>query len=71
MGAGTFQKPASVKSFRIVPGRYREDMQLNNDNLLLILKILHDLNIQYSYYSQFIMYLGSCRIFSIHRSYAF
>ena len=31
-------------------------------------KNLHDLNILQSYNSQGIRYLGSCRIFSIHRS---
>ena len=34
--------------------------------LLLILKILHDLHIPQSHNSQGTRYLGSCRIFSIH-----
>ena len=36
--------------------------------LLLILKILHDLSILYYHNSQCLGYLGSCRIFSIHRT---
>ena len=36
--------------------------------LLLILKILHDLSILQYHYSQGLVYLGSCRILSIHRS---
>ena len=35
--------------------------------LLLMLKILHDLSIVEYHNSQGLGYLGSCRIFSIHR----
>ena len=37
--------------------------------LVLILKILHDLSILQYHYSQGRSYLGSCRIFRIHRIY--
>ena len=39
--------------------------------ILLILKILHDFNKLEYHYSQGLGYLGSCRIFSIHRIFCF
>ena len=36
--------------------------------ILLILKILHDFTILLYHNSEGLKYLGSCRIFSIHRS---
>ena len=45
----------------------KEIALLEDKSLLLILKILHDPSILGYHYSQGIRYLGSCRIFSIHR----
>ena len=42
--------------------------QVEQPMIFLILKILHDLSILQSHNSQGIRYLGSCRIFSIHRT---
>ena len=63
-------------SFTLVPWKRCKETEnqgrsphpnFRNQSILLILKILHDLNIQWYHNSHCIRYLGSCRISSIHR----